>query len=79
MGEEGYSDAKRVKCRYHGPTNNEDEWQKMADKWVPTKKIDRCERIKKVADECLWLSHCSVVADVLVANKLKQTSVSKNG
>ena len=34
----------------------------------------------EVANECLWSSHCTVVADVLVADKLKPTnSVSKNG
>ena len=60
----------RLKGLFHGPTNHDDETEKMADEWKLTKTIDRCEGITKVADECLWSFQCTVVTDILVADQL---------
>ena len=43
------------------------------DKSVSTKIMDLCEKIKKVADECIWSSNCTMVTNKL-ADKLKLTN-----
>ena len=44
------------------------------------KKIDRRDRFKNVADECLWSFHCTMATEKSLADELKPTnSVSKNG
>ena len=52
---------------------------KTADKSV-TSQETQISVTESLFDECLWSSHCTTVADVLVADELKPTnSVSKNG
>ena len=45
--------------------------EKMSDKCVPTKMINQCLISMKVADEFLWLFHCTMVADNLFTDKTK--------
>ena len=37
---------------------------------ITQKKIDRCEQIRKVGDECLWSFHCTMVTDQSLNDEL---------
>ena len=59
-----HSDIEGLKGPFHEPTNYTYERQQR-------KKRDLHEQIIEVADECVWSSHCTVVANILFADQLK--------